>query len=70
MASTGQVFKQRMQLKQSAPIILLSTNPRAASLGQALMQAPQRVHKSRLIFTLKILSFSSSQEINPKGHIN
>jgi len=70
MASTGQTFRQRAQLKQSADNFLPSTLPFAASRGQAFMQAPHLVHFSLSIRTRKILNRSAIQEIRPKGQIN
>jgi|GEM_PF-4347330 len=70
MASTGQTFKHRAQLKQSAGIFLPLTRSSAAFKGHAFMQAPHWVHFSLSILTRKMLNFSAIQEIKPKGQIS
>jgi len=70
MASTGQTFKQRAQLKQSAGIFLPLTRPSAASRGHTFIQAPHWVHFSLSIRTRKILNRSAIQETRPKGQMN
>ena len=70
MASTGQTFKQRAQLKQSDGNFFLLTRPSAASEGHALMQAPHWLHLFLSIRTPKTLTRSTIQEIRPKGQMN
>ena len=69
IASWGHTFRQRAQLKQSAPNSLSNTLPLAAWVGQAWMHSPQFVHFSWLIFTLVKLNRSAIHETKPKGQI-
>jgi hypothetical protein len=70
MASTGQTFKQRTQLKQSAGNLFPATLPFAASKGHTFIQAPHWVHLSLSIRIRKMLNFSAIHEIKPKGQMS
>ena len=67
MASTGQTFKHRAQLKQSAGNFFPTSRPFVASNGQAFTHAPHFVHSSLSITTRPRLNRSAIHETNPNG---